>query len=200
MVHGEAGGCLRVSVHKRGETVLIVSFLTSSAELNQNTFCIFFWNQRLSFGSKVDLRHYLRKKLIQSSIISFEGSWFILYFQQSVNQTHNRAHPLSSISGTKPVLEAIVVRGSLHACVLWLSASQGQEVFLYQMFSMSITPRVIFTSLAHSTAQRAWCGRNSLADDCYFILLFSMCVMMWDRLRGLVLHFCVTVPDTGPGR
>lgn len=131
----DASEFLSVSVHKRERLSWCYPFLISSTEFSQNTFCIFFWNERCSFGSKVDWRHYLRKKLTQSSTISLEGSWFILYFQQSMNHSHNPIHPLSFVSGTKPVLEAIIVRVSLHARVLWLSASQGQEVCLYQMFS-----------------------------------------------------------------
>lgn len=58
---------------------------------------------------------------------------------------------------------------------------KGRKHALHQMFPMCAIPKGwwcvgMFISSTHRTAQRAKCGRNSLADDfCFCIFIFYVC-------------------------
>lgn len=102
-----------------------------------------------------------------------------LFFQQSMNHTHTGPSTIST-SSTKPVLEAVI----LGLCLL----PTGRKCVSHQMFPVCITPKItrIFISSAHNTAQRAWRGRNWLADDfCFNIIVVYVvprCETGWEAL------------------
>jgi len=104
---------MRISKSKcsqKGETLLFLSFLISSTELNQNF-------NAYSFGSQVDLRHNWRKKLRTNSTISFCSHWICPPFNNLKSTLKIRPATIS-ISTTKPVLETLMLRVFTCLCPL----------------------------------------------------------------------------------
>lgn len=77
---------------------------------------------------------------------------------------------------------------------------KGRKYVLHQTFPMCTIPKgwwcvEMFISSTHRTAQRAWCGRNSLADDfCFYIFIFYVChdVKQAEKPCSMYLYHCAS--------